>query len=237
MAVYGYVRVSSVDQVAGTSLEEQKRRIEGVALMLGEPLRRLFVDGGVSGGVPLEQRPQGGLLAAILLPGDTLIVAKLDRLFRNATDALVKTQEWAAQGVRLIVVDMGTEPVTENGLSKLMFTVLAAMAEWERERIAERTSEGRRAKRAKGGHIGGLPPFGYRKEGEGREARLVPDPAQQAALATIHEAAEAGMSCRRIAELVALQHNLAVSHESVRRIVKEGRRPEHERPVFLSRRP
>jgi len=222
MATYGYIRVSGLEQVDNTSLDEQRRKIEGAALILGEAVALVFRDGGVSGATPLADRPEGQQLLAQLRPGDTVIAAKLDRLFRDAADALATAKAWKAQGVKLVLVDLGAEPVTENGTAKFLFTILAAVAEMERERIAERTADGRRAKRAKGGHIGGTTPFGYRKVGAGKEAMLEPDPEQQEAVATIFEARRAGMSFRKIAELVELKHGLKVSHAAARRIVNEG---------------
>src|ERR671917_2564176 len=103
----------------------------------------------------LAERPGGRELLAVLRPGDTVIVAKLDRAFRNAADALATAETWKKRGVDLIVADMGTEPVTQNGVSRMFFGMLALVAQFERERIAERTAEGRAAKRRAGGHIGG----------------------------------------------------------------------------------
>jgi DNA invertase Pin-like site-specific DNA recombinase len=218
--VYGYVRVSTVEQANGTSLEEQARRIDGVAMLRGEVVARLFTEPGVSGSTPLEDRPAGSELVALLQPGDTLILAKLDRAFRNAADALTRADRWKRQGVRLIVADMGPEPVTDNGVAKMFFGMLALVAEFERERILERTTEGRRAKAARGGHIGGTAPFGYQVLGIGKEAKLVEVEEQQAALATIRELC-GNASFRRIAAIVRDRHGIALSHEAVRRICKQ----------------
>lgn len=222
MATYGYIRVSSVEQVDNTSLDEQERRVASIALYRGEELTAVYRDAAISGGTPLEDRPQGAALLAALKPGDVLIAAKLDRLFRDAADALSTAKEWKAKGVKLILADMGFEPLTENGTAKFLFTILAAVAEMERERIAERVAEGRAAKKARGGHIGGAAPFGYRKIGEGREAVLEPIPEQQAAILTIHDAHEAGMSLREIAKLIEAKHNVRISAPTVRRVLKEG---------------
>ena len=65
---------------------------------------------------------------ATLQAGDLLIVSRLDRAFRSAADALTKADSWKRLGIRLIVADMGADPVTDNGVAKLFFTVLAAMS-------------------------------------------------------------------------------------------------------------
>jgi len=218
MTVYGYIRVSTADQATGTSLEEQERRIRGVAMMRGVQLDQLFREAGASGSVPLEDRPIGCDLLTTLRPHDTLIVAKLDRAFRNAADALTKADAWRRQGIELIVADMGSEPVTGNGVAKMFFGMLALVAEFERERLLERTNDGRRAKAARGGHIGGAAPFGYRVVGKGREARLVEVPEQQAAIVTIRSL-RGQASLRQIAEVVRVRHGVRVSHEAVRGVL------------------
>src|SRR3954454_12314239 len=89
-------------------------------------------------------------------------------------------EQLKARKVDLIVADMGSEPVTQNGVSRMFFAMLALVAEFERDRSNERSAEGRVAKRRIGGHIGGSSPFGFRRIGAGRAARLEPEPAQQA---------------------------------------------------------
>jgi len=217
MAVYGYIRVSTSEQAGDdrTSLDTQRRKVAAVAELAGLPLARVFEEPGVSGGTGLAERPGGQELLAALRPGDTVIVAKLDRAFRNAADALATAEAWKKRGVDLIVADMGTEPVTHNGVSRMFFGMLALVAEFERERIKERSAEGRAAKRRAGGHIGGSAPFGYRKVGAGRAARLEPDPEQQAALATMRALAATGIASRAIAAAVQARHGLAISHVTV----------------------
>ena len=217
MAAYGYVRVSSAEQAGDdrTSLDTQRRKVAAVGELAGLRVARVFEEPGVSGGTALADRPGGRELLAVLRPGDTVIVAKLDRAFRNAADALATAEAWKRRGVDLIVADMGTEPVTQNGVSRMFFGMLALVAEFERERIKERSAEGRAAKRRAGGHIGGDAPFGWRRVGAGRAARLERDPEQQAALATIRKLAAEGLSSRAIAAAVKDRHGLAVSHVAV----------------------
>lgn len=218
MAVLGYIRVSTTEQTLGGSLTDQERKIQGVALMRGQTVDRIFSESGISGSVPLDQRPMGRELAEALRSGDTLILAKLDRAFRNAADALNRADAWREAGVDLIVADMGVDPVTRDGAAKMFFGMLALVAEFERGRILERTAEGRRAKAQKGGHTGGSAPFGFRIEGRGREARLIPNPAQQKALKTIGRL-RGTMSLRGIAREVSAKHGVKISHESIRRVL------------------
>ena len=227
MAVYGYVRVSTQEQVAGTSLEEQQRRIEGVAMARGEAVEHVFAEPGVSGSIPLERRPSGRTLCDRLTNGDVLIVAKLDRAFRSAADALARADAWRQAGVQLVVADMGSDPVTGNGVAKMFFGMLALVAEFERERLLERTRDGKRSKRARGGHIGGRAPFGYRVEGTGKESLLLPVQDQQDALQTIRRLA-GRVSLRAIAATVEELHGVRISHEAVRRVLSPSGR---QRPI------
>ena len=170
--ILGYVRVSSADQSRDdrTSLQTQQDIIEGFARTRGVDKYgvQIYTDAGVSGAVKLAFRPAGEQLLADMKVGDTVIASKLDRMFRSAADALNMFELFKEKQVDLILYDMGNEPVT-GGVGKLIMTILAAVADMERIRIKERTAEGRKAKKAKGGVVGSVP-FGYRKIGEGRAA-------------------------------------------------------------------
>ncbi len=100
MATYAYVRVSTDRQAeSGQSLEVQQRQIEGYCLMQGLGLERVFVEGGVSGSVPLQDRPQGSMMLADLKPGDAIVTAKLDRLSPPAPLRAAVCCELPAQAV------------------------------------------------------------------------------------------------------------------------------------------
>jgi putative DNA-invertase from lambdoid prophage Rac len=100
-------------------------------------LAGVLVEEGVSGSVPVEDRPVGGQLFARLQRVDIVIAAKLDRLFRSALDALKVVESLKTQGVKLHLLDLGGD-IAGNGLSKLFLTIAAAFAEAERDRIRER---------------------------------------------------------------------------------------------------
>lgn len=174
-----YARVSSLDQGAPekVSIPEQLKRCRAIAELRGDKVDRYefltFVDRGVSGSVPLHKRPGGIDMLARAHKGDCIVAAKLDRIFRSAADALNTIEALKKKGIDLIIADIGIDPVAGEGVAKFFFSILAVTAQFERERIYERTQEGRRHKRARGGHTGGTAPFGYWIQGSGRSAILV----------------------------------------------------------------
>jgi putative DNA-invertase from lambdoid prophage Rac len=141
MSVYGYCRVSTIRQASeGESLDVQRRQIEGYAHMHGLTLDDVVVEEGVSGSVPVAERPKGGELFARLRKGDIVIAPKLDRLFRSALDALTVVEDMRKRGVGLHLLDLGGD-ISGNGMSKLFLTIAAAFAEAERDRIRERIGQ------------------------------------------------------------------------------------------------
>lgn len=220
MATYGYRRVSTEGQEDGTSLATQAEKIAAMAILAGLPAPSLITDV-CSGSVPLDRRPGGGDMIARLVPGDSVICYKLDRCFRDATDALTRADWFKSQGINLYLIDMGAEPVTQNGMSRMFFGMLALMAEFERTRIRERMAEGREGKKAKGGHIGGQRPFGFDVIGKGREAQLVERADEQGAIAAITALRGQGESFRSIAAEMQRQ-GFPISHVTVSQILKRN---------------
>jgi DNA invertase Pin-like site-specific DNA recombinase len=203
MAIYGYARVSTVDQAEnGNSLETQRQVLAGFAQSEGLIIDRMFVDRAVSGSRPLLDRTAGAELLGALTVGDVVFCAKLDRMFRNASDALATLDALKARGVRLFLKDMGGD-VTGNGVSGLVFSILAAVAQFERERIVERISENRARLTGAGRYVGGRVPFGMKvEEGEdeqGRPARFLAEhAAEQDAIARMKVMRADGASVRAI---------------------------------------
>jgi putative DNA-invertase from lambdoid prophage Rac len=117
--------------------------------------------------------------------GDVIITAKLDRMFRSALDALGVLGDLKARKVSLHMIDLGGD-VTDNGISKLVFTILSAVAEAERDRIRERISTVKADQKARGAYLGGKVPYGYELVGEGKDKRLTPIAEQQRVIEFIH---------------------------------------------------
>jgi hypothetical protein len=95
-----YIRVSTGHQEI--SPEIQRERIEAYCKMAGLDLTEVIVERGVSAKLKLAKRPAGAKIAALLESGVCHVVAlKLDRLFRNAADALATTEQWNQAGISL----------------------------------------------------------------------------------------------------------------------------------------
>jgi putative DNA-invertase from lambdoid prophage Rac len=173
---------------------------------------------GVSGSVPVEERPIGGALFARLQKGDIVIAAKLDHLFRSALDALKVVESLKGRGVRLHLLDLGGD-IAGNGISKLFLTIAAAFAEAERDRIRERIGQVKADQKARGRYLGGSVPFGYRL---GDDGELVPHEAEQGAIPEMVAMKAQGLSLRAIAaEMQAKGHQ--ISHVGVQGILRSGR--------------
>jgi DNA invertase Pin-like site-specific DNA recombinase len=185
----------------------------------GLTLADALIEEGVSGSVPVEERPIGGQLFAKLQRGDIVIAAKLDRLFRSALDALKVVESLKGRGVKLHLLDLGGD-IAGNGISKLFLTIAAAFAEAERDRIRERIGQAKADQKSRGRFLGGDVPFGFEV---GADGVLVPIGAQQEAIREIAALRAQGRSLRAIRDEMQAK-GFQIRHESVARILK-GRRP------------
>ena len=135
---YGYARVSTTGQARkGTSLEEQTKEL------LDAGAEKIISDSYT--GKTME-RPAFTQLKKGLKQGDVLIVTKLDRFCRSMTEGVEAIRELMDRGVTVHVLNMGIVQDTATG--RLTLSMLAAVAEFEREMIIERTQSGRAARRA-----------------------------------------------------------------------------------------
>ena len=145
--IYGYMRVSTVGQVKGNSLEEQERilRQNGATVLYQDAFTGTKTS-----------RPNFNKLLAILKEGDTLIITKLDRFARNTVEGINVVQHLLGRGVRVNILNMGTIDNTPTG--KLILTVMLGFAEFERDMILQRTAEGKSIAKTKSGYLEGRPP-------------------------------------------------------------------------------
>ena len=145
MAIFGYGRVSTLDQTT----ENQRQEIERA----GYHVEYWFSDSGISGKVHASQRPQFKALLLQIRDGETLVVAKLDRLGRDAQDVGATIKSLASREIKVIVLQLGAMDLGSPA-GKLMLTMLAAVAELERDLLIERTQSGLARAKSEGKVLG-----------------------------------------------------------------------------------
>jgi putative DNA-invertase from lambdoid prophage Rac len=177
--IYGYLRVSSIIQVEGDSLDTQAKQITAYAASKNwnVPTENIYIEAGVSGSIDFNERREGKRLISALKSGDTIIFTKLDRAFRNVRNAFNTLHELKQIGVNVHFLDLGGE-VTGNGIGAIVFAVMSAFASFERERIATRIREVKQVQKAQGKFVGGRRAFGYqivdgRKQEREDEQRII----------------------------------------------------------------
>ena len=218
MAVYGYTRVSTGRQAEeGESLGAQQRTLEGYAMMHGLKIDHIYIERGVSGSKKLIDRPEGAKLLGGLKHGDVVLTPKLDRMFRSALDALDVLAQLQKAGISLHMIDLGGD-VTGNGISKLVFTILSAVAEAERDRIRERIRDVKTDQRSRRRYLGGKVPFGWAVDTNGA---LISHSEQQQAVARMKHLRSSGYSLRTIAAKLS-DDGFDLSHAGVKKILSSS---------------
>jgi putative DNA-invertase from lambdoid prophage Rac len=144
--IFAYARVSTI----GQTTENQVREIEAAGFII-EPRR--LVEETVSGSAPVAQRPGFLRLMDRLEGDDVLVVTKMDRLGRDASDVSGTVARLAKTGVRVHCLQLGGADLT-SASGKLIMNIVNAHAEFERDLLIERTQAGLARARAQGKTLG-----------------------------------------------------------------------------------
>jgi putative DNA-invertase from lambdoid prophage Rac len=228
MKIHIYCRTSTALQNDGLDAQEATCRAFLTNLAAQDQWRRRFqgclsangtlmmdaVREQISGSVAFSKRPVAGALLAKLQKGDHLCIAKLDRAFRSARDCHNTLAELKERGVSTSVCDLpdGAD-VTGNGIAALLIGIMASVAEWERERIRERTAEQKRLAKGQGRYLGGHRPWDKTVE----RGRLVDNPKKMLIVKKIRKWRSEGVALRTIAQRVA-EHGFPISTDAIRRL-------------------
>jgi DNA invertase Pin-like site-specific DNA recombinase len=125
--IIGYARTSTTDQAAGLAAQERDLKSAGAEKVFSEQVSSV------------AKRDRLKACLDFLREGDALMVTKPDRLARSTAELLTIEADLSKRGIGLVVLSMGGERLdTRNPTSKLMLTILAGVATWEREIMLER---------------------------------------------------------------------------------------------------
>lgn len=154
-----YVRVSTEEQASGMSLSAQSEKLRQYCELQGWSVVKEYVDAGMSGGT--LDRPALQEMMEDCRNGkiNVVLVYKLDRLSRSLRDLILTIDEMRKHGVDFVSVTEQIDTTTPVG--KLMFHIIGAFAEFERDMIRQRVMLGM-DKKASDGYVQYKAPFGYR---------------------------------------------------------------------------
>jgi DNA invertase Pin-like site-specific DNA recombinase len=142
----GYARTSTAEQSAGLTAQERDLRAAGAEKVFSEQVSSM------------AQRAALKACLDFVREGDVLCVTKPDRLARSTAELLTIEADLTKRGIGLVILSMGGERLdTRNPTSKLMLTILAGVATWEREIMLERQREGIAKAKADGKYKGRKP--------------------------------------------------------------------------------
>ena len=194
MRAIGYCRVSTDKQSEkGVSLEAQTEKIRAMAVVHGFELIEVVEDG--ESGKSLHRPGMQRVLEMVRRREvGAVIIAKLDRLTRSVKDLCELLELFERREVALISVAESLD--TSSAAGRLVINIMAAVSQWEREAIGERTRDALQHKRGQGERVGNIA-FGYRLAPDGKHVE--PDTGEQAVLGEIRRLRRSGVSLRRIA--------------------------------------
>ena len=193
MKAHGYIRVSTAGQVEdGVSLDAQVAKIRAWADLNGYELGEIFSDAGISGAK--ANRP--GLAAALdaVGRGDALVTYSLSRLSRNTAHTLEISAQLEKKGADL--VSLSEKIDTTSAAGKMVFRMLAVLAEFERDTVSERTRGAMAYKKANGQRVGSVP-YGKRLADNGTD--LIDDAAEQEIIGLVRGLRHNGFTLAAIA--------------------------------------
>lgn len=182
--LYGYIRVSTVDQFkSGLSIEHQLLQVTHFIERIrnerdqwsSHQFAGVYIEGPQSATKPICERPVGKILCERLRPGDGVIFLKYNRAFRCHRHLLNQKHEWDKHGIHMLFMDLDLDLSTPMG--QMILGIMSLVAEVEVRNISEQTKAGLAAKVARGDKLGTVSTAGmvivrtYNKELDRRTSR------------------------------------------------------------------
>ena len=186
-----YCRVSTEFQATeGVSLEAQQAKAKAWCLANDYEVAAIYVDAGLSG-KRVDNRPELQRALADCKKGDALVVYSLSRLARSTIDTISISEALTKKKADLVSLQEKLDTTTAAG--RMMFQMLAVLAEFERNLVSERTSMALQHKKSKGERVGQIP-YGSSLADDG--IQLVNDAYQQSVIAFVKDCKNKGLSIR-----------------------------------------
>ena len=174
--IYGYLRLSTDESNQANSFDIQKSYIND-RYTVDE-----FFSDTTSGSVALDRRASWINLMGIIQKGDSIVVHRLDRLSRNSLDFLTWEHKLETMGIHLVYIEGQNG---DDAMSKMVRTILVAVAQLERSMIANRIKQSKRVLKQQGKHLGGSVVYGYTKDINGF---LIEQPTEQGVIKIMRDA-------------------------------------------------
>ena len=193
MSNIAYLRVSHTESLNGTSIETQEKRCKAFAELHNFSIDKVYTEV-VSGGVEFRKRPIFQKVLSELKSGSKLVVSRLDRLSRKVIDTLKIVDDFKREHKEICITDIGN--IHKDGVSKVFVTILASLAEIERENISQRIKASKKIAKDDRKYLGGYTEFGYKVE----DKKLVPDEKEFIVLQSMVNLRKSGLGYRKISD-------------------------------------
>jgi len=213
MSNIAYLRVSHIESLNGTSLDTQEKRCKAFAELHGFKIDYVYSEI-VSGAVEFRKRPVFQKVLNELKSGSKLVVSRLDRLSRKVIDTLKLVDDFKKQHKEICITDIGN--IHTDGVSKIFVTILASLAEIERENISIRIKASKKIARDERRHQGGYLEFGYSKDEKGK---LVPNEKEFEILQSMFSLRKSGLGYRQISDEIKKKFGRTIYFPQVHKIL------------------
>lgn len=213
MKTVGYLRVSHLESLNGTSLDTQEKRIKNYCELQEFSLDDV-VQEVVSGATEFRKRQAMKEVVVQMKRGDRLVVSRLDRLSRSTLHTLQFVNECKRRGIEVHITDLGC--VTNGGVGQIVFNVLSCLAETERINISERIKASKFYAKKERKYLGGALEFGYSKDDNGK---LIPNEKEFVILQSMMNLRTQGLGYRKIAEEILKKFGRKIHYTQVHKII------------------
>jgi site-specific DNA recombinase len=215
MSNIAYLRVSHTESLNGTSLEVQEKRCKAFAELHNFSIDKVYTEV-VSGAVEFRKRPVFQKVLSELKGNSKLVVSRLDRLSRKVIDTLKLVDDFKKEHKEICITDIGN--IHKDGVSKVFVTILASLAEIERENISIRIKASKKIAKENRRYLGGYSEFGYKVENK----KLVPDDKEFIVLQSMISLRKSGLGYRKISDEIKNKFGKRIYFPQVHKILNRS---------------